>query len=286
MARNPDDRPKSMGDLSYQIHLVETSLVMTPSPTQVPASTDRSGATGNSQGFFAEVSSTHIVPPPSNRNRNLLIGAGVLASLTLGGGIVYALRPPAPPLAVVAAPDPVPPSPSDTLPNTTAKLDVEPGTSPAATGPTPDPEPDPEPTLAHEPRRDPRQTTPKIPPQPPKAQTQELEQLAGQLLHAQRYAEAADAYKKLLGIKNKRGLALTGLAQISFQAKNYKEAAERAKNAVRAGGGLESHLLMGDAYFKLEKFEDAKKAYSEALKIAPNNPIARQNLQLIEKRSN
>ena len=37
-----------------------------------------------------------------------------------------------------------------------------------------------------------------------------------------------------------------------------------------------------DAYFKLEKFEEAKKAYSDALKLDPNNRVAGQGLRLVE----
>jgi TolA-binding protein len=171
----------------------------------------------------------------------------------------------------------------DTAPDTQPSPDLEPDTAPPDTQGAPAPAPEPRPAL--HPRKPPR-PAPKTPPEPPTAETQELEQQASQLFHSQRYDEAAAAYKKLLGVKSKRGLAWTGLAQIAFQAKNYKQAAERAKNAARAGGGLESRLVLGDAYFKLEKYPEAKKAYSDALKIAPNNPIARQNLQLIEKRSN
>ena len=41
-------------------------------------------------------------------------------------------------------------------------------------------------------------------------------------------------------------------------------------------------MLLGDAYFKLQKFEEAKKAYNEALKLDPNNRVAGQGLRLLE----
>ena len=36
MARSPDARPQSMADLAYEIHTIETALVMTPPPVLVP----------------------------------------------------------------------------------------------------------------------------------------------------------------------------------------------------------------------------------------------------------
>jgi tetratricopeptide (TPR) repeat protein len=105
---------------------------------------------------------------------------------------------------------------------------------------------------------------------------------AQQLLHAQRYDDARAAFGKLLAAKQIKGAASAGLAKIAFQEKNYKEAVERAKDSARSGGGAEARVLLGDAYFKLEKFEEAKKAYTEALKLDPNNRVAGQGLRLVE----
>jgi tetratricopeptide (TPR) repeat protein len=107
---------------------------------------------------------------------------------------------------------------------------------------------------------------------------------AQQFLHAQRYEEARVAFEKLLVSKQNRGAALAGLGKIAFQEKDYKAAAERAKESARTGGGVDARVLLGDAYFKLEKFEDARKAYSEALRLDPNNRVAGQGLRLVEGR--
>ena len=61
-----------------------------------------------------------------------------------------------------------------------------------------------------------------------------------------------------------------------------KEAVERAKESARFGGGAEARVLLGDAYFKLERFDEAKKAYTDALKLDPNNRVAGQGLRLVE----
>jgi tetratricopeptide (TPR) repeat protein len=115
-----------------------------------------------------------------------------------------------------------------------------------------------------------------------KQQNDEALREARQLLHAQRYVEARTAFEKLLAAKPTKGAALAGLAQIAFQEKNYKEAVERAKESARTGGGVEARVLLGDAYFKLDRFEEAKKAYNEALKLDPNNRVAGQGLRLVE----
>jgi tetratricopeptide (TPR) repeat protein len=116
----------------------------------------------------------------------------------------------------------------------------------------------------------------------PAKEIEESLQQAQQLLHAQRYDEARAAFEKLLAVKPAKGAASAGLAKIAFQEKDYKQAAERAKESAKLGGGVEARVLLGDAYFKLEKFEEAKKAYNEALKLDPNNRVAGQGLRLLE----
>jgi tetratricopeptide (TPR) repeat protein len=117
---------------------------------------------------------------------------------------------------------------------------------------------------------------------PTSKQNEEALREAQQLLHAQRYPEARAAFEKLLAAKPTKGAASAGLAKIAFQERNYKEAVDRAKESARSGGGAEARVLLGDAYFKLERFEEAKKAYSEALKLDPNNRVAGQGLRLVE----
>jgi Flp pilus assembly protein TadD len=113
---------------------------------------------------------------------------------------------------------------------------------------------------------------------------EEMMREAQQLLHAQRYDDARVAFRKLLVAKQTKGLAAAGLAKIAFQEKDYKEAVERARESSRTGGGAEARVLLGDAYFKLEKFDEAKRAYSDALKLDPNNRAAGQGLRLVEGR--
>jgi tetratricopeptide (TPR) repeat protein len=106
------------------------------------------------------------------------------------------------------------------------------------------------------------------------------------LLRAQRYTEAADAFRRLLSARRERGMALVGLGNVAFQQKSYGDALGRGKQAVKAGGGLDAQLLLGDAYFKLEKYAEAKKAYDQALRLDPRNDTARRGLELASRRLN
>ena len=62
--------------------------------------------------------------------------------------------------------------------------------------------------------------------------------------------------------------ALGGLAKFHFELGHYAEAAKYAKKAVAAAPKVgRHHVTLGDAYFKVSRFEDARKAYLEAQKL-------------------
>jgi tetratricopeptide (TPR) repeat protein len=276
-----------MADLAYDIHTIETALVMTPSPValQAPGTSSRDDAQGSYQAVFGEVSETRVVRPFARRRRTTL--AAVIAASLLGAFGMFRLGrslrgSPAP------APEPVattvlPAVPQPPLPAPALALDSA-GEVAAAAAPETGKEPEPS---VENPESSKREASPRgrPAPAPPVAAAKVNEEVlreAQQLLHAQRYDDARAAFGKLLAAKQSRGAASAGLAKIAFQEKNYKEAVERAKDSARSGGGAEARVLLGDAYFKLERFEEAKKAYSDALKLDPNNRVAGQGLRLVE----
>ena len=104
------------------------------------------------------------------------------------------------------------------------------------------------------------------------------------LLRAERFAEARGIFIRLTGSRRDRGPALVGLAEISFQEKNYAEAVRSATRAADRGGGVRARVLLGDAHFRLNQFKEAAKAYESALKLDPNNASARSGLVLANKR--
>jgi serine/threonine protein kinase len=287
MARAPDDRPNSMADLAYEIHTIETALVMTPSPVALlaPGTSSRDDAQGGMQVVFGEASETRVVRSFATRRRTTLVAViavsllGAFGMFRLGRSLRGSPAPAPEPVATAVLPAvPQPPMLAPSL-----ALDSA-GEAAAAAAPEPAKEPEPTTEAAESSKREPSPHG-RPAPAPPVAATKVNEEAlheAQQLLLAQRYADARVAFSKLLVTKQTKGAASVGLAKIAFQEKNYKEAVEHAKDSARSGGGAEARVLLGDAYFKLEKFEEAKKAYSEALKLDPNNRVAGQGLRLVE----
>jgi serine/threonine protein kinase len=106
------------------------------------------------------------------------------------------------------------------------------------------------------------------------------------LLRAERFPEAREIFEKVAKGKSRgdRGPALVGLAEISFQEKNYSEAVRSASLAVDHGGGVKARVLLGDAHFRLSHYKEAAQAYGDALKIDPDNASAKSGLALATKR--
>jgi serine/threonine protein kinase len=279
MARSPDDRPQSMADMAYEIRSIENALLTTPPPVLVPptSTSSRDDAQGSLQAVLPELSVTRIVRPFAFRRRIYVASVAAVALLVVGAFFLLgrfagdrrdngpgSARAAVAPAALPVAPEPVPPLPEPPAPLDAGaeaqppSLEASEGTKREASG---------------------RTTRPVV---APAKEIEESLQQARQLLHAQRYDEARAAFEKLLAVKPAKGAAAAGLAKIAFQEKDYKQAAERAKESAKLGGGVEARVLLGDAYFKLQKFEEAKKAYNEALKLDPNNRVAGQGLRLLE----
>ena len=103
-------------------------------------------------------------------------------------------------------------------------------------------------------------------------------------MRAERFPEARAVFQKLAKSKRDRGSALVGLAEISFQEKNYAEAVQSASQAVDRGGGVQARVLLGDAHFRLAHYKEAAKAYGDALKLDPKNASAKTGLAAATKR--
>jgi len=292
MARSPDDRPKSMADLAYEIHTIETALVMTPAPFLLTTPGASSRDDGSNQNAFGDRSETHIVRAPFASRQRLAIVAVAASGLLFALGVAWLVRslrhqpPPSDtvPAAIAAPEPPVAPPPAwveasrdggATLDGgALSSIDAEPGKELEEVEPTAE---NGEATKREVGTRSGTRVTVST-----AKQTEESLHEAQQLLHAQRFDEARVAFGKLLGEKRSRGAAAGGLAKVAFQEKKYKEAVDRAKESSRFGGGAEARVLLGDAYFKLERFDEAKKAYTDALKLDPNNRVAGQGLRLVE----
>jgi serine/threonine protein kinase len=71
--------------------------------------------------------------------------------------------------------------------------------------------------------------------------------------------------------------------QAAFDHGDYPEAVRRGREAIAAGGALGGHLLVGDAYYRLERFPDALREYQAALALDPGSSSIKRRRDLAEK---
>jgi serine/threonine-protein kinase len=76
---------------------------------------------------------------------------------------------------------------------------------------------------------------------------------------------------------------ILGRGQSAFDRGDYPEALRRGREAIAAGGVLRGHLLVGDAYYRLERFPDALREYQAALALDPVNASIKRRRDLAEK---
>jgi tetratricopeptide (TPR) repeat protein len=66
--------------------------------------------------------------------------------------------------------------------------------------------------------------------------------------------------------------AVAGLAEVAFENARYTEALDYGRRAVRLQPrAAKNHVVVGDAYFKLLRYDEAQAAYKRAQAIAPND---------------
>jgi tetratricopeptide (TPR) repeat protein len=99
-----------------------------------------------------------------------------------------------------------------------------------------------------------------------------------------RYAQAESLFGRVRTSGLERGAALTGLAEVAFQRASYLDAARLAKRAAESGGGLQAKMVLGNSYFKLERFDEAIGVYQEILRVDHGHAEARSNLAAAQKR--
>jgi tetratricopeptide (TPR) repeat protein len=98
------------------------------------------------------------------------------------------------------------------------------------------------------------------------------------------WAEARDAYTRVLESGAQRASALTGLASVAWQTKDLDKTIELAKQAIKAGGGTKARMLLGHAYFKQRDFAAAAKEYDEVLKQHPEDREAQNALSAAKQK--
>ena len=71
--------------------------------------------------------------------------------------------------------------------------------------------------------------------------------------------------------------------QAAFDRGDYPEAVRRGREAIAAGDALGGRLLIGDAYYRLERFADALREYQAALALDPANTAIRRRRDLADR---
>jgi tetratricopeptide (TPR) repeat protein len=102
----------------------------------------------------------------------------------------------------------------------------------------------------------------------------------GKLSDAQtRFQEAVEANPRNTG-------AYTGLATVAFERAKYDQTVTLARRVVRMNPrAVKGHILLGDAYFKLLRRNEALKAWQQVLKLDPKNRIASNRIERLKHSS-
>jgi cytochrome c-type biogenesis protein CcmH/NrfG len=64
----------------------------------------------------------------------------------------------------------------------------------------------------------------------------------------------------------------------------FPESVRAARASLAGGPSAEAHVLLGDTYFKMERFADALREFEAALALAPDHAHARRGRDLATTR--
>lgn len=95
--------------------------------------------------------------------------------------------------------------------------------------------------------------------------------------------EAESGFNQALEADSTNANAIAGLAEVAFERSRYTEALDYARRAVQQAPRSSRYLiLVGDAYFKLFRYADAKAAYERALELGAPNESVRHRLTRVK----
>jgi len=89
----------------------------------------------------------------------------------------------------------------------------------------------------------------------------------------------ADRSRPRAGGEGKRALAE---ARAAFESDDFSRAILQGRAALAAGEGG-AHAILGAAYFKVGRYEDAVQEYGEALRLDPNNPALAKRVEIARR---
>jgi tetratricopeptide (TPR) repeat protein len=128
-----------------------------------------------------------------------------------------------------------------------------------------------------------------MPPAPPSpalqiAEARAILQEARDAMAGERYKEAEELFNRVRATGLEQAASLLGLAEVAFQRGSYAQSMHLGQRAVAAGGGIAAKMVLGNAYLKLGRYDDAINQYREVLRINGSHVEARSNLAVAEKR--
>jgi len=297
LALAPRDRQPSMAALKDDV-LACLGVVDRAGPGPTPASLPALGATQMSPASTARVRTRRAW----SAALGVVGGAAALAAAVF----VFAVRRPAaePPAVAVESAPPVAPQPAVSPPRTERPAVAA---APAPTAPTaatkttatdtesaPWPEREVLPGAAKRPELRPNAAVATLP-----TIRRDLPATAAARIPAARHAAVAALAEADPGRKATAAVAETpqpaaapappasdgilARGQAAFDRGDYPEALRRGREAIAAGAALGGHLLVGDAYYRLERFPDALREYQSALALDPGNASIKRRRDLAEK---
>jgi tetratricopeptide (TPR) repeat protein len=126
---------------------------------------------------------------------------------------------------------------------------------------------------------------PPLPPPPPPdpERSRRLAHEGKRALRRGQEDEAELRFEQALAKNTRDPVALAGLRDLYFDRGDYGRAATYAKRVVEIDGrDAEHRLRLGDAYFKIARYEDAETEYAKAVRLGDSR--ARWRLQKTRKR--
>jgi eukaryotic-like serine/threonine-protein kinase len=282
LARAPSGRQPSMNALKEEVLACLSAFENAPAPTRAPS--DGSITPRISIGVAdTHVSVTGLARQGRMRPRALAAGVAVIAGAILA---VLWVRDEAPD-PVERAADPVA---AATPAGPPMRFSSEPSNQPA-------PDPGPQKLFAAADRRaDLREPAPAILREPASAILREPAATRRAALSPPGEVQPAKIGAKLPAkIAAKSGdaapatrpdtLTILNLGQMAFNRGDYPEAVRHGREAIAAGAEASGRLLIGDAYYRLERYRDALREYDAALALDPTNAGTRRRRDLAERKT-
>jgi eukaryotic-like serine/threonine-protein kinase len=105
------------------------------------------------------------------------------------------------------------------------------------------------------------------------------------LLGGGRLGDARAEFERAVAADSTAHSALAGLAEVAYNESDYTRAVLSAKRAIALAPSHGSYrMLLGKAYYKLLRYEDAIVQWKKAIELDPSNTAAQKNIEMAQRR--